>query len=177
MTGALRAVASSKALRIAVAGVVSSPAVIVALEVTAGAATYPVNVVFSSAPGLFPGAAVDVLGVKVGTVTDVENVGDKVHVTLAVNRGTRVPSSAYASLVASQLLGSPDVDLNPGYTGGAYLPPGATIPEDHTAVPVSTDQVLKELQHTLDAINPTRWAISCPTWPRTSTARGRTSTS
>jgi virulence factor Mce-like protein len=81
-------------------------------------------------------------------------VGDKVHVTLAVNQGTRIPSSAFASLVAAQLLGSPDVDLNPGYTGGSYLPPGATIPQDHTAVPVSTDEVLKELQHTLDAINP-----------------------
>ena len=33
-------------------------------------------------------------------------------------------------------------------------PPGATIPEDHTTVPVSTDEVLKELQHTLNALNP-----------------------
>ena len=91
---------------------------------------------------------------KVGTVTGVRNVGDKVDVTLAVNEGTRIPSSAFASLVASQLLGSPDVDLNPGYTGGTSLSPGATIPEDHTAVPVSTDELLKELQHTLNTINP-----------------------
>ena len=96
----------------------------------------------------------DVLGVKVGTVTDVQNVGDKVDVTLAVDQGTRIPSAAFASLVAPQLLGSPDVDLNPGYTGGPFLAPGATIPQDHTAVPVSTDELLKELQHTLNAINP-----------------------
>jgi phospholipid/cholesterol/gamma-HCH transport system substrate-binding protein len=152
--GALRAAFTSKALRFAVAGVVVVAGVIVGVEVTKGPPTYPVNVVYASAPGLFTGAAVDVLGVKVGTVTDVQNVGDKVHVTLAVNQGTRIPSSAFASLVAAQLLGSPDVDLNPGYTGGSYLPPGATIPQDHTAVPVSTDEVLKELQHTLNAINP-----------------------
>ena len=152
--GPLRSLLRSKAVRFAVAGVVVVAGVIVGVEVTKGTPTYPINVVYSNAPGLFSGAAVDVLGVKVGTVANVRNVGDKVDVTLAVDQGTRIPSSAFASLVASQLLGSPDVDLNPGYTGGPSLSPGATIPQDHTAVPVSTDELLKELQHTLNAINP-----------------------
>ncbi len=154
MMRALGTFLTSKATRFVVAGVVVVAAVVVGIEVTRGRPTYPINVVYSNAPGLFTGAAVDVLGVKVGTVTNVKNVGDKVDVSLAVNEGTRIPSSAFASLVASQLLGSPDVDLNPGYTGGPTLSPGATIPEDHTAVPVSTDELLKELQHTLNAINP-----------------------
>jgi phospholipid/cholesterol/gamma-HCH transport system substrate-binding protein len=152
--GALRTVLASKALRFALAGVVIVAGAVVAVEVTKGTPTYPVNVVYTSAPGLFTGAAVDVLGVKVGTVTGVQNMGDKVHVTLAVDQGTRIPASAFASLVAPQVLGSPDVDLNPGYTGGPYLPSGATIAQDHTAVPVSTDEVLKELQHTLEALDP-----------------------
>ncbi len=152
--GAFRAVYASKALRMALACVVIVAGVLTAVEVTKGPATYPLNVVYPNAPGLFTGAAVDVLGVKVGTVTQVQNVGDKVHVTLAVDQGTKVPTGAYASLVAAQLLGSPDVDLNPGYTSGPALAAGATIPEDHTAVPVSTDEVLKELQQTLNAINP-----------------------
>jgi virulence factor Mce-like protein len=152
--GAFRTALTSKAARFLVAGVVVVAAVIVGVEETKGTPTYPVNVVYASAPGLFTGAAVDVLGVKVGTVTNVQNVGDKVDVTLAVDQGTRIPSSAFASLVAPQLLGSPDVDLNPGYTGGPTLDSGATIPQDHTAVPVSTDELLKELQHTLNAINP-----------------------
>ena len=150
----LRTLFASKAARVATMAVVLVAGILVAVGVTKSTPTYPINVVYSSAPGLFSGAAVDVLGVKVGTVTDVQNVGDTVHVTLAVNQGTHIPSSAYASLVAAQLLGSPDVDLNPGYTGGPSLASGATIPEQHTAVPVSTDEVLKELQHTLDAINP-----------------------
>jgi phospholipid/cholesterol/gamma-HCH transport system substrate-binding protein len=154
MTGWLRAGRTAKAVRFAVAAAVLCAAVIVGVEETKGAATYPINVVYSSAPGLFSGAAVDVLGVKVGTVTNVQNVGDKVHVSLAVDQGTRIPSSAFASLVAPQLLGSPDVDLNPGYTGGPSLAAGATIPPDHTAIPVSTDELLKELQKTLNAINP-----------------------
>jgi phospholipid/cholesterol/gamma-HCH transport system substrate-binding protein len=150
----LRNALTSKAVRFLIAGVVLVTAVIVGVQVTRSAPTYPINVVYASAPGLFTGAAVDVLGVKVGTVTKVQNVGDKVDVTLAVDQRTQIPSSAFASLVASQLLGSPDVDLNPGYTRGPTLSPGATIPQDHTAVPVSTDELLKELQHTLNAINP-----------------------
>jgi phospholipid/cholesterol/gamma-HCH transport system substrate-binding protein len=150
----LRRIRASKAIRTAVVAVVLVAGILVAVDVTKGTPTYPINVVYSSAPGLFTGAAVDVLGVKVGTVTDVQNVGDTVHVTLAVNQGTHIPSTAFASLVAAQLLGSPDVDLNPGYTGGPYLASGATIPEQRTAVPVSTDEVLKELQHTLNALNP-----------------------
>jgi phospholipid/cholesterol/gamma-HCH transport system substrate-binding protein len=150
----IRRVLSSKVFRFAVAGVVIVAGVVVGIEVTKGTPTYPVNVVYTSAPGLFTGAAVDVLGVKVGSVTNVVNVGDKVHVTLAVNQGTKIPRSAFASLVAPQLLGSPDVDLNPGYTAGPYLAANDTIAPDHTAVPVSTDEVLKELQRTLNALDP-----------------------
>ncbi len=150
----MRRILHSKPFTFVVAAIVIVAAVVVGVEVTKGTPTYQLNVVYSSAPGLFTGAAVDVLGVKVGSVTNVQNVGDKVHVTLAVNQGTKIPSAAFASLVQPQLLGSPDVDLNPGYTGGAYLPSDATISEQHTAVPVSTDEILKELQHTLNALNP-----------------------
>lgn len=150
----IRRILTSKVFTFAVAAVVVVAGVMVGIEVTKGKPTYPINVVYSSAPGLFTGAAVDVLGVKVGSVTNVQNVGDTVHVTLAVDQGTRIPTTAFASLVAPQLLGSPDVDLNPGYTGGPYLPSNATIAENHTAVPVSTDEVLKELQRSLSALNP-----------------------
>jgi virulence factor Mce-like protein len=150
----IRGILRSKVVTFVVAAVVIVAGVMVGIQVMKGKPTYPVNVVYSSAPGLFTGAAVDVLGVKVGSVTNVQNVGNTVHVTLAVDQGTKIPSSAFASLVAPQLLGSPDVDLNPGYTGGPYLPSGATIAEDHTAVPVSTDELLKELQKSLSALNP-----------------------
>jgi phospholipid/cholesterol/gamma-HCH transport system substrate-binding protein len=150
----IRRILTSKVFTYTVAVVVIVAGVLIGVQVTKGTPTYPVNVVYTSAPGLFTGAAVDVLGVKVGSVTNVQNVGDTVHVTLAVNQGTKIPASAFASLVAPQLLGSPDIDLNPGYTGGPYLPANATIAQDHTAVPVSTDELLKELQRSLSALNP-----------------------
>ncbi len=144
----------SKPARFGIAAVVVAAAAYFGITETQGPATYPLHAVYASAPGLFPGAAVDVLGVKVGTVTSVTNVGDKVEVGMSVDQGTRIPSRAVASLVAPQLLGQPDIDLNPGYTGGEYMASGTNIPERQTSVPVSTDEVLKELQRTLDAINP-----------------------
>ena len=81
-------------------------------------------------------------------------MGDKVDVTLAVNQGTKIPSSRLrlARLAAAARLTrrrpEPRLHRRP------LPPPGATIAESHTAVPVSTDEVLKELQHTLNTINP-----------------------
>jgi phospholipid/cholesterol/gamma-HCH transport system substrate-binding protein len=150
----LRVLLRSKSLRLVVVAVVVVAAVVVGLKVTEGRATYHLNVVYASAPGLFPGAAVDVLGVPVGTVTSVTNVEDRVDVGMQVDDGARIPTAADASLVAPELLGQPDVDLNPGYTRGAYLRPDATIPETRTSVPVSTDQFLKQLQRSLNDLNP-----------------------
>lgn len=150
----LRAVFGSSLSRSVLAGVLVIAAIAVGLDVTSGPSSYRINAVYSSAPGLFPGAAVDVLGVPVGTVTSVTNVADKVEVGMELHSGARIPTAADASLVAPELLGQPDVDLNPGYTGGAYLRPGATIAESHTSVPVSTDQLLKQLSRTLRELNP-----------------------
>ncbi len=150
----LAAVARSKLFRFAVAAVVIVAVVFAGLELTKGSSTYPLKAVYASAPGLFPGAKVDVLGVPVGTVTAVTNVRDHVDIEMQVNSGTKIPAAAEASLVAPQVLGQPDVDLNPGYTGGPDLRSGATIPESRTSVPVSTDQLLKELQRTLKTLNP-----------------------
>jgi phospholipid/cholesterol/gamma-HCH transport system substrate-binding protein len=144
----------SKLTRLALVLVVLAAGVVVVINATRAAATYPLNAVYASAPGLFPGAAVDVLGVPVGTVVSVKTVEDRVEVGMRVRSTTRIPSSAIASLVAPEVLGQPDVDLNPGYSGGPHLAPGATIPEARTSVPISTDTFLKELQRTLKALNP-----------------------
>jgi phospholipid/cholesterol/gamma-HCH transport system substrate-binding protein len=124
------------------------------VEESGGTATYPVTAVFAQAPGLFPGAAVEQLGVPVGTVTSVRNVGDEVLVGLAIDHGRAVPAQAQASLVSPQILGEPSIELEPGYTGGPTLRSGATIPIGRTAVPVSTERVLKSLEAMLKKVNP-----------------------
>ena len=49
---------------------------------------------------------------------------------------------------------SPTSTSTPATRAARTWPPDATIPQDHTAVPVSTDELLKELQRTLNALNP-----------------------
>ncbi len=146
--------AAWRPLRWLLAAAVAVAAAVVVVDVTSAPPSYGITAVFSQAPGLFAGAAVDVLGVQVGRVSSVRNVGDRVVVGLQVDQGRAVPARATAALVAPQLLGEPDIELDPGYTGGPRLAPGAVIPESRTAVPVSTDQLLRSLSRTLRALNP-----------------------
>ncbi|HVX23235.1 MAG TPA: MCE family protein [Acidimicrobiales bacterium] len=141
-------------LRWVVAAAVLAAGTLVAVDATSTQATYPLSAVFAKAPGLFAGASVEVLGVPVGTVTSVRNVADRVVVGMDLDAAQPVPAGARATLVEPELLGEPDIELDPGYTAGPVLAPGTTIPESRTAEPVSTEQLLKSLQHTLDAINP-----------------------
>jgi len=138
----------------AAVAVAIAAASLAAVAATAGPPTYPVTARFAQAPGLFPGADVEVLGVPVGTVTAVDNVGDEVVVRLAVDRGRPLPATVGAALVSPELLGEPSIDLTPGYTGGPRLASGAVIPLSRTAVPVSTEQVLKSLRRTLERLDP-----------------------
>jgi phospholipid/cholesterol/gamma-HCH transport system substrate-binding protein len=137
--------------------------VVVAIVVVVGAVfvalpgsqpPYQLQAVFASADGLFPGNTVDILGVPSGRVTKVANTGDEVLVTMQVNSQNLVPASAQAALVSPELLGEPSIELSPGYTGGSTLAAGSTIPLSRTSVPISTDQLLRDLQSFLSKINP-----------------------
>ncbi len=121
---------------------------------TSSPGTYPMTAIFPSAQGLFAGAAVRLLGVQVGTVTNVAYEHGAVRVSMQVTGDQALPAGVHAALIAPLLLGQPDVELSPGYTGGPTLSSGATIPESATAVPVSTDELLKQLQRVLGSVNP-----------------------
>ncbi len=116
--------------------------------------SYQIQVVLSSAPGLFAGNAVEILGVPVGSVSDVVNKNNTVLVTMSINSGVKIPQLANASLVAPELLGEPSIELSPGYVNGPSLQSGSTIPMSRTSVPVSIGQLLKDLQTFLGQIDP-----------------------
>ena len=134
--------------------VVLAAGAVIAVRTVDSGGTYPLRAVFSRAPGLFSGASVEVLGVPVGTVTSVTNVGDDVVVGMAVDNDRGVPAGATAALISPELLGEPDVELDPGYTSGPRLEPGSEIPVQRTTVPVSTDQLLRSLARFLHQLNP-----------------------
>jgi len=117
--------------------------------------SYTVRAVFASAEGLFPGNAVEVLGVPRGTVTAVRPVGDHVVVTMRVDGAQPLPADVQATLRTPQVLGEPSVELFPGYTTGPRLASGATIPQTRTSVPETIDQLLSDLQRFLGQVNDT----------------------
>lgn len=140
--------------RLAVAGAVLGTAAGVGVAVWPSTPTYPLTAVFASAHGLFSGAAVEVLGVRVGTVESVSPQAGHVVVKMSIDSIDKIPADATASLVAAQILGEPNIELSPGYGGGRAMPAGSVIPESHTTVPVSTSELLSDLQSSLEQINP-----------------------
>lgn len=116
--------------------------------------SYPVTVRFPSTFNLFEGSTVRVAGVDVGRVAaiDVPAGADTVRVTLAIEVSTRLPADVRAVIIPQALIGERYVQLDPPYTGGPALPPGAVIPSGRTVVPTDFDEVLSSLNDFLGAL-------------------------
>ena len=80
---------------------------------------YGLKGMFTSVPGLKPGAPVRVAGVEVGSVTSVDLNGDKVEVQMKVSKDVqgRITTASTASLGSVSLLGEAAVDITPATTG------------------------------------------------------------
>jgi phospholipid/cholesterol/gamma-HCH transport system substrate-binding protein len=123
------------------------------LSACGGPSSYPLTAMFSSAEGLFPGNAVEVLGVPEGTVTSVTPENGVVKVTMSIDGGETLPAQVRATLTTPQVLGEPSVELAPGYSGGPKLAPGSVIPPSRTSVPESIGELLKNLQTFLGEVD------------------------
>jgi len=104
-----------------------------------------VTAYFADSAGLFVGNDVGILGVPVGTVTDIEPEGDRVKVTLEVDADRPVPADAGAVVVARSVATDRYVELTPVYDGGETLEDGAKIDIDRTGSPVDFDEVLETI--------------------------------
>ena len=93
---------------------------------------YNLKTRFGNVAGLKSGSPVRVAGVEVGTVTDVEIVGDQVDITLEVNKSMhdRITSASVAFLGSVSLLGESAVDITPS-TKGTPIPDFGYIPQGH----------------------------------------------
>ena len=108
---------------------------------------------FPSAPGLYKGDPVKVMGVVVGRVRSVEPDGDRVRLELDVG-SQPIPVGVRAAIVAPSLVSERFVQLAPAYTSGKKLADGAVIPLSRTAIPVSFDEVKRELTDLASALGP-----------------------
>ena len=126
---------------------------VAAIALTSGGGHIRVVAYFPSAAGLYEGDAVKVMGVEVGEVRSIEPDGDRVRVELEIS-GQPVPAEAHAAIVAPSLVNERFVQLAPAYTEGKKMVSGAVIPLDRTAIPVSFDDVKRELTDLSTALGP-----------------------
>ncbi len=116
--------------------------------------TYTVTAYFTKAIGLFENSDVDILGVPIGKVTEIEPVGDKVKVIMEIPNEYKVPQDAFAQIVPISVISDRYVQLAPPYEDGPVLEDGAVLDVDRTQIPAELDDVFKQLKKLLDAIEP-----------------------
>jgi len=109
---------------------------------------------FPLAVHLYPGSDVDVLGVKVGTVTSVTPEATRVKVVLQYDANRRIPAGATATVDEPTLVADRVIELSPAYAGGAVLADGATIPIQRTGIPLELDQLTANLVQLSQALGP-----------------------
>ena len=93
---------------------------------------YNLKTRFANVAGLKAGSPVRLAGVEVGSVKDVELVGEQVDVTLEVNKNMRdrITNSSTAYLGSVSLLGESAVDITPS-TKGMPIEDWGYIPQGH----------------------------------------------
>lgn len=134
--------------------------VVLALLVSAGwpLATAPrdrtLTAYFAAAVGIYPNSDVRVLGVAIGTVSEVEPDGTDVKVTMTLRPGVQLPADAGAVVITPSLVADRYVQLAPVYRGGPELADGASIPRERTATPVEVDELLTSLNQLMTALGP-----------------------
>lgn len=97
---------------------------------------------FENANGLYVGNAVDVLGMQVGSVTEIVHRGDHVEVTFEIDGEVPIPAGAQAVTLSTSVLTDRHIELTPPYRDGPTLRTGDRIGLDRTATPVEIDRVL-----------------------------------
>ncbi|GAB3070805.1 MCE family protein [Nocardioides zeae] len=109
---------------------------------------------FDSAVGLYVGSDVQVLGVPVGEVTEIEPGVEAVRVTMRLDPGRKVAAGTAAVIVAPTVVSDRYVQLTEPWTEGAALADGAVIDADRTAVPVEIDELYTSLEDVSTRLGP-----------------------
>jgi phospholipid/cholesterol/gamma-HCH transport system substrate-binding protein len=114
---------------------------------------YKVNAHFPQSGGIFTGAEVTYRGVGIGQVTDMELIDDGVNVVLSIEKGEdRIPADALALVGNKSAVGEQYVELQPQTDKGPYLKDGSVIEPAETAVPVSTTEILTNLDRLVTSV-------------------------
>jgi phospholipid/cholesterol/gamma-HCH transport system substrate-binding protein len=109
--------------------------------------TYTVKAQLSDADALAPKAGVQIAGVKIGEVRNVDLHGTTALVTMELYpQYSDIHSDARVLLRPHGLFGPKYIELQPGTSTAPLLHDGDTIPGAQAVLPVDLDQILHELQ-------------------------------
>lgn len=100
-----------------------------------GPPTYAVTASFGSVSGLKPGAMVEIAGVRVGKVADIQLDPRRyeARVELEIERGVALQTDSIASIRTAGIIGDRYVDISPG-AADKLLGPGDRIVETESAI-------------------------------------------
>ncbi|WP_067812214.1 MCE family protein [Actinomadura kijaniata] len=118
---------------------------------------YTAYVDLTDSGGVFTNAEVTYRGVAVGRVGPIQLTRDGIKVKLLLEKGRRIPREGTAAVVANRsAVGEQYIDLQPSRNTGPYLDQGApyTIPRQMTRLPVSTAELLRNVDRLVTSVNP-----------------------
>ncbi|GAA0548922.1 MCE family protein [Actinomadura livida] len=117
---------------------------------------YVAYVDLTDSGGVFSNAEVTYRGVPVGRVGPIELTETGIRVKLELRRGERIPREGTKAIVANRsAVGEQYIDLVPARKSGPYLDEGDpyTIPRDRTTLPVSTAELLRNVDALVGSVN------------------------
>ncbi|MFL6157706.1 MAG: MCE family protein [Marmoricola sp.] len=114
---------------------------------------YQVHAHFVQSGGIFTGAEVTYRGVGVGQVTDMRLIKGGVDVVLSIDGGEdKIPADTFALVGNKSAVGEQYVELQPRKDSGPYLHEDSVISPSNTGVPVSTTEILTNLDRLTTSI-------------------------
>ncbi len=105
--------------------------------------TRTLTVMLPDSAGLFVGNDVGVLGITIGTVTELTPDGTIVRATIEItDPDIKLPADVGAAIVPRSIAADRYLELTPVYDHGPTLADGATVPVERTVTPVDFDRML-----------------------------------
>ena len=102
--------------------------------------------------GLFSTASVTYRGVEIGRVGAITLRPDGIRVALDLDSSPKVPADVDAVVGNGSPIGEQFVDLRPRTSHGPFLHQGSVIPQSRTALPVSTQDLLVNLDRLVNSV-------------------------
>jgi len=115
--------------------------------------SYSVAAHFAQSGGIYTGAEVSYRGVGIGQVSNMKLTRKGVDVILSIDKGQdKIPRDSIAQVANRSAVGEQFVDLQPQKDGGPYLKQGSTISTPDTRTPVSTTEILTNLDNLVESV-------------------------